>query len=241
MGGNRGMGERQKSLYQMGEEMDLDVTGNTTRGSGINMERLGQFRKLDQRQQGLVGLSELPSLMAKGIGGLAGTAVHAVKAAGQAYEKHIIQPSKGSKATSAGFGRILNPNYEGAASGAAGIEKTLSRDVTAPFVAGAGILGAAAFGVSGSVGATAYGAPAGHPMNAIFRTGDSAITAKAQMEADAAQKIKMQRPTMLGLNDSDEAYYTNPALKPRSGARHTPGKYNDDGSLVFALSNLRRA
>ena len=243
--GSAAQAGRQKNLYEVSEEIGLDVnTGTAANARGMTYENVQQFRGLSQQQQGLVGATELPGIVASAIGGIAGTVTHAAKAGIGAYKKHIIDPTNAaaSKATSAGFGRILNPNYEeAAASGAKGIKKTLSRDVTAPFVATSAIAGAAIFGVGGAIGSTAYGAPAGHPMNAIFRTGDSAISAKAQMEADAAQKIKMQRPTMLGLNDSDEAYYTNPALKPHSGARHTPGKYNDDGSLVFALSNLRRA
>lgn len=242
--GSAAQAGRQKNLYEVSEEIGLDVNTGTANARGMTYENVEQFRGLSQQQQGLVGATELPGIVASAIGGIAGTVTHAARAGLSAYKKHIIDPTDAvaSKATSAGFGRILNPHYEeAAASGAKGIKRTLSRDITAPFVATSAIAGAVIFGIGGAIGSTAYGAPAGHPMNAIFRTGDSAITAKAQMEADAAQKIKMQRPTMLGLNDTDEAYYTNPALKPRRDARHTPGKYNDDGSLVFALSNLRRA
>jgi hypothetical protein len=59
------------------------------------------------------------------------------------------------------------------------------------------------------------------------------------MEADAAQKVRMTRPNLIGLNDTEEAYYTNPNMKA-ARKRHDPGMYNDDGNLVFALSALRR-
>lgn len=237
-GGNNAQRARQKSLYQASEEIGLDVNTGAANARGMTIDKVRQFRKLDEMQQGLVGMTELPGIVASAIGGLAGTVTHAARAGVGAYKKHIIDPAKEGKAVSAGLFHIKNPNYP---STIPGVKEKIGRDVTAPFVAGVGILGAAAFGIGGAVGASSYGAPAGHPMNAIFKTGDAAVSARAQMEADSAQKIKMQRPTMLGLNDTDEAYFTNPALKPRREARHTPGKYNDDGSLVFALSNLRRS
>jgi hypothetical protein len=235
-------GGSQKALYETSERIGLDVASEAGKGAanarGMTYDKVRQFRGLNQEQQGLVGATELPGIVASAIGGLAGTVTHAVRAGVGAYKKHIIDPAKEGKAVSAGIFHTQNPNYP---STIPGVKEKIGRDVTAPFVAGTAMLGAAVFGMGGAIGASAYGAPAGHPMNAIFKTGDAAVSARAQMEADSAQKIKMQRPTMLGLNDSDEAYFTNPALKPKREARHTPGKYNDDGSLVFALSNLRRA
>lgn len=237
--GNAATIEHQRNLYQMSEDIGLDLNlGKATNARGMNYAGVQQFRKLSKEQQGLVGATELPGIVASAVGGLAGTVTHAARAGVGAYKKHIIDPAKEGKAVSAGLFHIKNPNYP---STIPGVKEKIGRDVTAPFVAGVGLLGAATFGIGGAIGATAYGAPAGHPMNAIFKAGDAAVSARAQMEADSAQKIKMQRPTMLGLNDTDEAYFTNPALRPKREARHTPGKYNDDGSLVFALSNLRRA
>jgi hypothetical protein len=102
---------------------------------------------------------------------------------------------------------------------------TLFGMATAPFKAG--------FESSGMSG------NANHPFNVIRNAQDPGATARAQMEADAANKVKMTKPNMIGLSDIDEAYFTNQSFRPTRG-RHTPGKYNDDGNLVFALSALRR-
>jgi hypothetical protein len=103
---------------------------------------------------------------------------------------------------------------------------------------GAGVASAGAFAIGGAFAATAVGAPMGHPLNAYLRKGDAGITGRAQMEAEQSEKIRMTRPEMIGLADAEEAYYTNPSMRRRK--EHAPGKYNDDGSLVFALSALRR-
>jgi hypothetical protein len=102
---------------------------------------------------------------------------------------------------------------------------TLFGMATAPFTAG--------FESSGMAG------NANHPFNVIRNGQDPGATARAQMEADAANKVKMTKPNMIGLSDIDEAYFTNQSFRPTRG-RHAPGKYNDDGNLVFALSALRR-
>ena len=62
---------------------------------------------------------------------------------------------------------------------------------------------------------------------------------RAQMEADQSNKVRMTNPGMIGLSDIEEPYHTNTSFKPTRG-KHTPGKYNDTGDLVFALSALRR-
>lgn len=94
-------------------------------------------------------------------------------------------------------------------------------------------------GIAGMVG-SAGGGGMGHPLNALMGNQDGAITANAQMQADASERVRMSNPTELKLSDIAENYYTNPSLKPTRG-RHKPGRYNDDGGLVLALSNLRRS
>jgi hypothetical protein len=106
-------------------------------------------------------------------------------------------------------------------------------------VVGLGFTGMAATGVAGSFSGTASSGPETHPYNVVFDIKNSRLTAQAQMQADASQRIKMSNPNMLGIQDIEEAYFTNPNLRPTRG-RHTPGKYNDDGNLVFALSALRK-
>ena len=144
-------------------------------------------------------------------------------------------------------GKLVNPfyQYDDAKPAVLGrstdpaISPTTSRNYIMG-VLGAGV-GLAAMGGAAMGGFTAsgYGAPAGHPLNVIGNSQKNAASSRAQMEADAAQKVRMTRPNLIGLNDTEEAYYTNPNMKP-ARKRHDPGMYNDDGNLVFALSALRR-
>lgn len=121
----------------------------------------------------------------------------------------------------------------------AGINAGMRRDLTGGLLVGSMATGALAFGTAAAIGSTAIGGPAGHPLNALGRQKDVIATARAQMDADASNKIRMSRPEMIGLNDAEEGYYVNQSLRPVRG-RHTPGKYNDDGGLTLALSAIRR-
>jgi hypothetical protein len=112
---------------------------------------------------------------------------------------------------------------------------------------GVGLTGAVASTVAGALpnafaaGAenSSAGAPMGHPMNALRNRKDPIAQSRAQMEADQSNKVRMTNPGMIGLSDIEEPYHTNTSFKPTRG-KHTPGKYNDTGDLVFALSALRR-
>jgi hypothetical protein len=118
---------------------------------------------------------------------------------------------------------------------------------TANLVLGVGLTGAIASTVAGALpnafmaGAeiSSSGAPMGHPMNALRNRKDPVAQSRAQMEADQSNKVRMTNPGMIGLSDIEEPYHTNTSFKPTRG-KHTPGKYNDTGDLVFALSALRR-
>lgn len=155
------------------------------------------------------------------------------------HVQKLKQQKKGDK--------LLNPfyQYDDAKPAVLGretdtkISPTTSRNYATNII-GAGVVGAAFTGAAiGGINASAYGAPAGHPLNIIGNTQRNVASSRAQMEADAAQKVRMTRPSLIGLNDTEEGYFTNPNMKP-TRPRHDPGMYNDDGNLVFALSALRR-
>lgn len=177
--------------------------------------------------------------------------------------KTSIQPS--SNKIGAAAGRIKNPWYgAGDDTGKFAINQNLNRpvipienmnpfsggaffntnNINAASIAGTAVAatGVAAVGASvafGAISASAEGAPEGHPLNALNPHRDRMVSARAQLEADSSNKVRMSKPSMLGLNDADEMYYTNPNLKPQMG-RHRPGMFNDDGNLTLALSTLRR-
>ena len=114
-------------------------------------------------------------------------------------------------------------------------KQTLSQ-IGAYALVGGGIIGNSGYSMLED---SAYSGPSSHPINALFNRPDQALTARAQAEADAAEKIRMTKPQELGLRDAEENYFQNPNLRPvRNG--HKPGQYNDSGDLVFALSALRR-
>jgi hypothetical protein len=104
---------------------------------------------------------------------------------------------------------------------------------------GLGGAGAAVGFVGAAAKASAYGAPADHPINALAGATKQNISAEAQMQADQSNRVRMTNPSMVGLNDADELYFQNPSLKP-TRSRSRPGQYNDDGNLTLALSALRR-
>lgn len=178
-------------------------------------------------------------------------------------KKTSVQPS--SSTAGALAGRIKNPWYgAGEDTGRFAIKENLNRpiapmenmnplsgaaffntnNVNAASIAGTAVAGAAITGVAasvafGAISASAEGAPEGHPMNALNPNRNRMVSARAQLEADSSNKVRMSKPSMIGLNDAEESYYTNPNLKPQMG-RHRPGMYNDDGNLTLALSGLRR-
>ena len=160
------------------------------------------------------------------------------------YKEHILNPNEKTSQTSAGFSRIQNPWLsEGQATGEYGINSTLGEQIGDGFIGrnviAAGVTatvgGAAMFG---AMGASSFGGGPGHPMNAL-QMRDPAISAKAQMDADASNKIRMSDPSQLGLADAEEMYYSNPSMRPVQ-SRSRPGQYNDTGNLTLALSALRR-
>jgi len=104
---------------------------------------------------------------------------------------------------------------------------------------GLGGAGAAAGFIGAATKASAYGAPADHPINVLSGATKQNISAEAQMQADQSNRVRMTNPSMIGLNDADELYFQNPSLKP-TRSRSRPGQYNDDGNLTLALSALRR-
>jgi hypothetical protein len=114
-------------------------------------------------------------------------------------------------------------------------KQTLSQ-IGAYALVGGGIIGNSGYSMLED---SAYSGPSSHPINALFSRPDQGLTARAQAEADASEKIRMTKPQELGLRDAEENYFQNPNLRPvRNG--HKPGQYNDSGDLVFALSALRR-
>ena len=119
------------------------------------------------------------------------------------------------------------------------IQPAMGKDITNGLLFGLGGAGAAAGFVGAATKASAYGAPADHPINALGGMTKQNISAEAQMQADNSNRVRMTNPSMVGLNDADELYFQNPSLKP-TRSRSRPGQYNDDGNLTLALSALRR-
>lgn len=119
------------------------------------------------------------------------------------------------------------------------IRPAMPMDITNTAMFALGGAGAAAGFVGAAAKASAYGAPADHPINALGGATKQNISAEAQMQADQSNRVRMTNPSMIGLNDADELYFQNPSLKP-TRSRSRPGQYNDDGNLTLALSALRR-
>ncbi|NDB81128.1 MAG: hypothetical protein EB127_00035 [Alphaproteobacteria bacterium] len=194
------------------------------------------------------GLVDLGVITATAAGAAAGTPILMAKQAVHNYKKHILEPNEKTSQVSAGFGltgpQIHNPWLsEGQATGDYLIRDTLPAQIgdgkvakVAAASAITSVVGVAAMG--GAMSATSYGGGPGHPMNAL-RMKDPAVSAQAQMDADASNKIRMSDPSQLGLADAEEMYYTNPSMKPVQ-SRSRPGQYNDTGNLTLALSALRR-
>jgi phage tail sheath gpL-like len=194
------------------------------------------------------GLVDAGVIAATAAGALAGTPILMAKQAVHNYKEHILKPNARTSQVSAGMSlrgpQVQNPWLsEGQATGQYGIRSTLdaqlgdgpiARNAMALSIT-AGVGGAAMFG---AMSATSYGGGPGHPMNAL-RMKDPAVSAKAQMDADASNKIRMSDPSQLGLADAEEMYYSNPSMKPVQ-SRSRPGQYNDTGNLTLALSALRR-
>jgi hypothetical protein len=190
------------------------------------------------------GLVDAGVIGATALGAAAGTPILMAKQALHNYKEHILKPNEKTSQVSAGFSRVHNPWLsEGEATGDYGIRSTLGAQIgdgpVASKIAAAGVVaavgGAASFG---AMSATSYGGGPGHPMNAL-RMRDPAVSAQAQMDADASNKIRMSDPSQLGLADAEEMYYTNPSMRPVQ-SRSRPGMYNDTGNLTLALSALRR-
>lgn len=189
----------------------------------------GYFTKTDQSLFSLgVALTEGPAFLGGAIGYGARGAKQVVKDIGGFYKNHVLD-TKSLHGTS----DVASPAPPGKSAGKPLISNPYNKllGATTIGVAGVATMGAAFIG-------SASGAPDGHPVNALYKP-DQTTRSRAQLEADMANKVKMQNPMAIGLNDVAENYYTNPSLKPMRG-RHIAGKYNDDGSLVFALSTLRR-
>jgi hypothetical protein len=194
------------------------------------------------------GIVDAGVIAATAVGALAGTPILMAKQAVHNYKEHILQPNEKTSQVSAGMSlrgpQIQNPFLsEGQATGEYGIRSTLDAQfgdgAIARNIIAAGVTttvgGAAMFG---AMGATSYGGGPGHPMNAL-QMRDPAVSAKAQMDADASNKIRMSDPSQLGLADAEEMYYSNPSMRPVQ-SRSRPGQYNDTGNLTLALSALRR-
>jgi hypothetical protein len=186
------------------------------------------------------------------LGAIGGAAFGARMTAG-AVDRAAINVASGAEAPKAApksiAGRIKsaftnNPD-PGPAAVSAGADSLFSPAVN--LALGVGLTGAVASTVAGALpnafaaGAenSSAGAPMGHPMNALRNRKDPIAQSRAQMEADQSNKVRMTNPGMIGLSDIEEPYHTNTSFKPTRG-KHTPGKYNDTGDLVFALSALRR-
>ena len=100
----------------------------------------------------------------------------------------------------------------------------------------------------GGYAASAMNAEAGHPYNAIgiARDGNRGKGVRAYQEAYEGAAIISSNPYQAGLRDTDEAYYHGAmrgSIEPISHGqrnRFSPGKFGDDGNLVFALNQIRR-
>lgn len=100
----------------------------------------------------------------------------------------------------------------------------------------------------GGYAASAMNAEAGHPYNAIgiARDGNRGQGVRAYQEAYEGAAIISSNPYQAGLRDTDEAYYHGAmrgSIEPISHGqrnRFSPGKFGDDGNLVFALNQIRR-
>lgn len=131
------------------------------------------------------------------------------------------------------------PGQTAAAPAGVPIRPAMPKDITNTAMFALGGAGAAAGFIGAATKASAYGAPADHPINALGGATKQNVSAQAQMQADESNRVRMTNPSMVGLNDADELYFQNPSLKP-TRSRSRPGQYNDDGNLTLALSALRR-
>lgn len=177
------------------------------------------FQKLSEKTNLGILMSEGPALVLGTAGFVARGPVEALKEVNTLYQTKILDVKKPPLQ-----GQPIVKNEKSVIPGVVGAS-------TGTFMLGTGVIGTAV--------ASSIGAPDGHPVNAFLNTRDVRFKSQAQMEADMAEKSKIQNPRSIGLSDVDETYFTNPALKNKRG-RHYAGKYNDDGNLVFALSVLRR-
>jgi hypothetical protein len=203
------------------------------------------------------GLQDLGSIVATTAGAALGSVPMMAKQFTNAYDENILKPNEARSAEGTGLLSVRNPWLsEGADKGDYVIRQNLGRQMgdlstgsnTTPgsvfaagataVVSGAAVAGLAGTAAFGAASASSYGAPSGHPLNAL-NPNNPAVSARAQMEADATNKIRMSNPRMIGLNDAEEMYYQNPSMRPVQ-SRARPGQYNDSGNLTLALSALRR-
>jgi hypothetical protein len=184
-----------------------------------------------------LALSDFPTIAATYAGGLVGGAVRSIEMGVNSYERNRINNRSGF------LDRFRRTNTDRLEMSARDADVLGIPEREFDLIGSGGTLGifAAGGGAAVTLGAAAssYGGGMGHPINALTNNYDLQASAEAQMQADASERIRMMNSSMIGINDISENYYVNPSLSPTRG-KHRPGKYNDDGSLVFALSNLRR-
>lgn len=184
-----------------------------------------------------LALSDFPTVAATYAGGLVGGAVRSIEMGVNSYERNRRGNQEGF------LDRFRRTNTDRLEMSARDADVLGIPERELDLIGSGGTLGtfAAGAGAALTLGAAAssYGGGMGHPINALTNNYDLQASAEAQMQADASERIRMMKSSMIGINDISENYYVNPSLSPTRG-KHRPGKYNDDGSLVFALSNLRR-
>jgi hypothetical protein len=189
-------------------------------------------------------ISEMPNLGAFYMGQLTAGVDASLSVGKKFYSENVAPPPKEG---SSSFFKRRNPGYLSA--GEEGTGKAVD-EYYGPKVSGAisgahalGGLGiaAGAIGVAAGTGASSSASGGGfsHPMNVLTDSKSRYMSAQAQMQGDASERVRMTNPGAIGLNDIEENYFTNPSMSPKRG-RHTPGKYNDTGNLTLALSTLRR-
>ena len=195
------------------ERKALDISANA---------RYKQLRGMDSSQMSSAELEERDALAKAGYFGRVGKNVN------RSYE---FDPSKP--------GMSMPLDKDGNPTGTA-INPLVSRSGVTAGLIGFGGAGAIGSTVMAGAQASGYGGPADHPLNILGQRTDYAISAEAQMQADAAERVRMTNPEMIGLNDTEEFYFQNQSLRPQK-SRSRPGMYNDDGNLTLALSALRRS
>ncbi len=209
-----------------------------------------QRDSLSQNQFGLL-LRDAPNIAAYGAGALSAVPFATLGAAKNLHDEHVRDKFPGifSRQNIGGLDKEFYSSYapknmiqgpKHAGNGRlANAPGAIAYNIGMSTIGATAMLGMAAAPFTAGFESSGMGGNANHPFNVIRNSQDPGATARAQMEADAANKVKMSKPSMIGLPDIDEAYFTNQSFRPTRG-RHTPGKYNDDGNLVFALSALRR-